>query len=66
MECWKGYLGLRRTREKGSGKDCTTKSFMIGTPQQILFGDQIKNKEMGRACGTYRTQKGIKSFDGEM
>ena len=59
-------MGLRRTREQESGKDCLTKGFMICTPQQILFGDQIKNNEMGRACGTYRTQKGIKGFDGEI
>ena len=39
---------------------------MICIPQQILLGDQIKNKEMGRACGTYRTQKGIKGFGGEI
>jgi len=56
-------LGLRRTREQGSGRGYITKNFMICT-QQILFGDQIKNNEMGRACGTYRTQKGIKGFDG--
>jgi hypothetical protein len=43
-----------------------TKSFMLCTPQQILFGDQIKDNEMGRACGMYRTQKEIKSFDGKI
>jgi hypothetical protein len=64
--CWKGYLGLRRTRKQGSGEGCITKSFMICTPQQILFGEQIKNNEMSRACGTYRTQKGVKDFDGEI
>ena len=26
---------------------------MIGTPQQILFGDQIGTNEMGGACSTY-------------
>ena len=26
---------------------------MICTPHQILFGDQIKRNEMGRACGMY-------------
>jgi hypothetical protein len=59
-------LGLGRTREQGSGKGCITKSFMNCTPQQILFGDQIKNSEMGRTCGMYRTHKRIKGFDGEI
>jgi len=39
---------------------------MVCTPQQILFGDQIKNNEMGRACGTHRIQKGLKGFDEEI
>jgi len=30
---------------------------MICTAHQILFGDQIKNNEMGVACGTYERQE---------
>jgi len=32
------------------------RSFMICAVQQILFGDQMKKNEMGRACLTYGGQ----------
>jgi hypothetical protein len=48
--CGGRYLGLRGTREQGSGRNCTVGSFMICTPNTI---HQIKNNEMGVACGTY-------------
>ena len=36
-------------------RDCRTfyKQLLIGTPHKILLGDQIKEDEMGWACGTY-------------
>jgi len=36
-----------------SGEDYITRSFVIGTPHQILLGHQIKKNEMGGGCGTY-------------
>jgi hypothetical protein len=31
------YLGLRGTRDRGSGEDYTQRNFMICTPHQVLF-----------------------------
>jgi hypothetical protein len=39
---------------------------MIGIPHQILFGDQIKNIELGRTCGMYGGEENCTvSFDGK-
>jgi len=43
------YLGLRGTKEQGSGENCAVGSFLICTPNTI---HKIKNNEMGGACGT--------------
>ena len=47
--CGGRYLGLRGTREQGSGENYTVGSFMILTPNTI---HRIKKNEMGGACGT--------------
>jgi len=36
-------LGLRRTRQQGSGENYIMRSLMICTRHQLLLGDQIKN-----------------------
>jgi len=33
------------------------RSFTICTAHQIFFGDEVKRKEMGRACGTYKRRE---------
>jgi hypothetical protein len=53
------YLGLRGTREQGSGENYITKSLMTCTSYQIFFGDQIEKNEMGWACSTYRERRRV-------
>jgi hypothetical protein len=39
-------------------------SFIICTHHQILLADQIKENEVGRACGTHgRGEKPVQGFD---
>jgi hypothetical protein len=57
--------GSKRDEVTGSGKDYITRSFIICSPQQILFGDHIKN-EMGGACGMYGgEERCAQGFGGE-
>jgi len=49
-------MSLGGKRHYRIGEDCTVRKFIIfimSTPPQYYSGDQIKNNEMGRACGTY-------------
>jgi hypothetical protein len=42
------------------------KSFMIGRPHTDYSGNQLKNKERGVACGTFRDEdRCIRDFGGE-
>jgi len=45
-------FGPKRDEVTGKRRRLTKRSFMICTPQQILFGDQIKKNVMGGICST--------------
>jgi len=45
-------LGLSGKKQQETAENCTEKSFMNYTAQEILIGNQIKN-EMGREYGRY-------------
>ena len=53
-------MGLRRTREQGSGESYTMSSFMTSTPHQILFGRSRRMRQVGHVAymvdstGAYR------------
>jgi len=44
--CSRKYLGLRGTRQQGSGEDCI-RSFMSGPFTKYYSGDQTKENEIG-------------------
>ena len=46
-------MGLRWTREQGSGENYITKGLTICSPQPIFFGWTNRENEMGGVCGTY-------------
>ena len=52
-------MGLRGTREMGSGEYYVMRSLMIFSLHLIIFGDQIEKNETGRACSTYGERRGI-------
>ena len=46
-------MGLRGTRNQGSGENYIMRSLIIRTPHQILVGEQIEKNEMGGTCSMY-------------
>jgi hypothetical protein len=46
-------LGLRGTRQQGSGKNYIMSRLIICTPHSLLWGDKIEKNEMGETCSTY-------------
>ena len=59
-------MGLRGTRQQGSGENYVMRSLMIFTRHPIMFGDQIEKNEMGLACSTYGgEERRIQGFGGE-
>jgi len=64
--CWRQYLGLRGTREEGSGQNYIMRCLMTCTAHPVSFSDQIDKDEGGRACSTYGgEQRCIRDFGGE-
>jgi len=58
-------LGLRGTRY-GDWRRPSNKGFMICIPQKCYSGDQIKDSEIGGACGIYGRQKrDVQVFSGK-
>ena len=53
--CWERNLGLRGTREQGSGKDCIVRSFMICIHHQKLF--RRSNQEQWDGWGMWHAWK---------
>jgi hypothetical protein len=52
----RGIFGPKRDEVTGSAENYITRSLIICTPHQILFGNQIQKTEMGGAWSTYGEQ----------
>jgi hypothetical protein len=65
IECWR-YVGLSGTKLRGNGEDCMTRSLMIYTAHQILFGWSNTKNDLDGACSTYGEQEScVQGFGGE-
>jgi hypothetical protein len=59
-------FGPTRGKVRGIVRNCTVSGFVSLHHAKYYSGDQIKNNEMGRACGRYRgEERCIQGFGGE-
>jgi hypothetical protein len=50
-------FGPKRKMQQKTAENCITKSFIIVSPKKYYYSYQIKEDEMGLACGTYREEQ---------
>ena len=63
---WGKYFNLRARKKKEAGENCIIRSLFIVFLSKYNSGDQIKEDEMGGACGTYGgDEKCIQGFGEE-
>jgi hypothetical protein len=58
-------LHLRGKKEKDTGENCIMKSFIICTFAKCYKNDQIKECDMGMACGTHKRKIHTYFFGGK-
>jgi hypothetical protein len=55
-------MDLKGRKLKEHAEDCIMKPFLIYSHHQIILGYQIKEDEMGGACGMHGVEKHIQNF----